>query len=244
MPRRKNLDIAEALGEDIDVTEDEANEANEIVAPEPRVTAPPAPPATVSLSMTDLQSIIRGAIEAAQGGQQQLAAAITEGIQSTTRHQNEFSPAVSVYNPAGDRDHPRPGLKCHMTLGFQHPKTKQIQPTYAFQPDDLTAYEQIALNTLEPWEGVVSLLDGTQIALSIVPTHNALNGSLERLVLVVPDFVTAKGSEKRNFVPSIPNLVAQITGRDYSTLSLDDLKWFMAEHREKRYVSERPTVAA
>jgi hypothetical protein len=242
MPRKKNLDIAEALGEDIDVTEEESMDANTII---PAAPAPVVPAPALSMTASDIQAIVRAAVEAAQGGNQELAQAITTGIQqSAGKHENETHPGVSVYNPAGERDHPRPGLKCRMTLGIRDPKTQVVSETYALDGDDLTAYEQIALNTLEPWEGKIELLDGTVIPLTIVPSYNDVTEALERLVLVLPQAVTGKGSEKKNMVPSIPSIVAQVTGRDFSRLSLDDLKWFMAEHRSGRYVSERSAVAA
>jgi hypothetical protein len=241
MPRKKNLDIAEALGEDIDVTEEESVEANTIV----KAPTPVAPTPTLSMTATDIGAIVRAAVEAAQGGNQELAEAITTGIkQSAPKRDNDNYPGVSALNPAGEREHPRPGLKCRMTLGIRDAKTRAVVETYAMDADDLTAYEQIALNTLEPWEGKISLLDGDVIPLAIVPTYNDVTEKLERLVLVLPQAVTGKGSEKKNMVPSIPNIVAQVTGKDFSRLSLDDLTWFMAEHRAGRYVSERTAVAA
>ena len=237
MPKRKNLDLAAEMGEEVDVTEEQANEANQIVA------APAAPLAPITLTFEQLQTLLstqgRDTMDHAA-----IASAITQGIQKTARHQNEVSPEISDFNPAGDRDHPRPGLKCKMSYGTRHPKTQQARITYPFMDGDLTAAEQIALNTLEPWEGIIHLLDGSERKLSLVPTYNDVSGVLERLIIVVPEAVTAKGSEIRNMLPGALNLVNQITGRDFSKLSLDDLKWFLKEHRNKNYVAVREVVAA
>ena len=241
MPRKKNLDLASELGEDIDVTEDEAIEAAELmntIVPEP--PAPVAPMAPITLTFEQLQQLLASNSQSHAA----LADAITQGIRQTKRHENEFSPDVSVFNPLGDRDHPRPGLKCKMTLATQDPRTNVVHGTYQFEDGDLTAYEQIAMNTLQPWSGVVALMDGALIKVSLVPTYNQIDNSLERLAIVIPAKVTEKGSQIKNMLPSITNLVAQITGHDYAKLSLDDLQWFMAEHRKKHYVAEREKAAA
>ncbi len=246
MPRKKNLDLAAELGEDIDVTEDEANEAATI-AETPAPVAPvavAAPMAPITLTFEQLQQLLAANRSDGANGSA-IADAITQGIQqSKGRHQNEFSPAISVLNPLGDRDHPRPGLKCKMTLATQDPRTKVVRETYPFEDDDLTAQEQIALNTLQPWSGVVRLLDESEIKVSLIPTYNQIDDSLEKLAIAVPAKVTEKGSQIKNSLPSIVNLVEQITGINFAKLSKDDLAYFMAEHRKKNYVAVRERVAA
>ena len=246
MPRKKNLDIAAELGEEIDVTEEQANAAREIVETPAPIVAPvaAAPMAPITLTFEQLQTLLasnRG--DSANGAA--IADAITQGIQQTKgKHQNETAPGVSVFNPLGDRDHPRPGLKCKMTLATQNAKTKVVRETYPYEDDDLTAHEQVALNTLEPWQGVVTLLDGAPIKVSLIPTYNQVDDTLEKLAIVIPAKVTEKGSHIKNMLPSICNLVEQITGHNYAKLSNDDLAWFMAEHRARRFVNTREQVAA
>lgn len=246
MPRKKNLDLASELGEDIDVTEDEAVEASAIVAPvvvEPAPVA--APSAPIAMTLEQLRALLAANSASSQQHTQALADALTQGIKQAQpqRPSNEVHPEVSEQNPLGERDHPRPGLKCKITLGIQDAKTKQIQPTYPFEADDLTAYEQIALNTLDQGEYQVRLFDGRAIKMQIIAEHDHLD-RLQRMVLVVPQHVTQKGSETRNMLPGPLALAQQISGHDYSRLSLDDLAWFMAEHRAGRYVSARESVAA
>lgn len=247
MAKRVIPEVAEAFGAD----PDEIAEATEVQAPvvpvaaAPPVAAPVAPTTAITLTFEQLQTLLASKSSDSQSNGD-LAAEIAKGIKNTreTPPQNQFAPDVSVFNPLGDRDHPRPGLKCRMTLGTQDPKSKQVSETYPFEEDDLTAYEQIALNTLQPWSGVVKRLDGAPMKVSLVPTYNSISDELDLLVIVVPAGVTEKKSHVKNMLPPPLDLVQQITGKDYSKLSLDDLKWFMAEHRAKRYVSERQQVAA
>lgn len=245
---RKNLDLAAELGEDVDVTEAEANAAREIVASPPPVAvapAPVAPSAPIAMTLEQLQALLAANSASTQQNTQALADALTQGIKQAQpqRPSNEIAPDVSDANPLGERDHPRPGLKCKVTLGIMDGKSKQIQPTYPFVADDLTAYEQIALNTLEKGEHQIKLYDGRAIKLQVIEEFDALD-RLQRMVLVVPQHVTQKGSETRNMLPGPLAIVQQITGIDYTRLSLDDLAWFMAEHRAGRYVAVREAVAA
>ena len=241
--KKKNLDLAAEMGEDIDVTEEEAMDANQMVekpAPVPAPVAAPSQP--IALTFEQLQALMQGA----QGNTQAIADALNKGIaqSKTPRPENQFAPEVSVFNPLGERDHPRPGLKCEVFLGAKD-RTGQVLSTYPYMPEDLTAYEQIALNTLTPGTHTLTLLDGAPIKLEIVAAKkDAVSEEITRLVLCVPQAVIEKRSQSKNMLPSICNIVEQVTGRNFAKLSLSDLEWFMAEHRAKRYVAEREPVAA
>lgn len=247
MPRKKNLDLAAELGEDVDVTEDEAVQAAAIVAPAP-VVAPVAPPQTFQMTEDGLQRMITAAVTAAAQGNQALADAVTAGIAATRKPIPEgtdaSNPRISVLNPLGDRDHPRPALRWEVFLGTFDQKTKQVQRTYPYLTDDLTVNEVIALNTLEP---ITTTLDFHGIGptrVSVIPERDAVTDAIYRLVITLPTNVTGKGSTVKNMLPGPCGLVAQLTGRDFSKLSGDELAWFMAEHRSGRYVTERKPVAA
>ena len=250
MPRKKNLDLAAELGEDVDVTEAEAAQASEIVAPVPPPAAPvaAAPAQTYNLTASDLQNMITAAVSAAAQGNQALADAVTAGIAATRKPIPEgtdaSNPRISVFNPLGDRDHPRPTLRYEVFLGTFDAKTKQVQRTYPFLDDDLTVNEVIALNTLEPVSTTLEFHGIGPTRVSVVPERDAVTDEIQRLVITLPTNVTGKGSTVKNMLPGPCGLVALLTGRDYSKLSNDDLAWFMAEHRAGRYVTEREPVAA
>lgn len=250
MPRKKNLDLAAELGEDVDVTETEAVQAAQIVAPVAPVpvAAPVAPQASFSMTADDIQKIVAAAVHATSAGNQALADAVTAGIAATRKPIPEgtdaSNPRISVLNPLGDRDHPRPTLRHEVFLGTFDAKTKQVQRTYPYLTDDLTVNEVIALNTLEPSVTTIEFHGIGPTKVSVVPERDAVTDEIHRLVIALPTNVTGKGSTVKNMLPGPCGLVAQITGRDYSTLAGEELAWFMAEHRAGRYVTERVAVAA
>lgn len=251
MPRRTNVDLRAELGEDIDLTEDEANAAREIIAPVVVVPAPVAvsPSAPLSVTLEQLQALMASATAGSAASTAALAQMVTQGIAQAHKPvpegTDQSNPRISDQNPLGDRDHPRPALKCEVFLGTQDGKTQQIARTYPFDGDDLTVSEIMALNTLESGNFSVKLHDGTPIKVSVVPEYDDATDALRRLVIVVPGTVTGKNSQLKNMLPGPCNLVSQITGgRDFSRVSNDDLAWFMAEHRKKNYVAVREAVTA
>lgn len=248
MKKKVIPEVAEAFGADPDELAEQADapEIVEPVAPPPPVVAQPVAAAQpITMTFEQLQALMAANSASTQQNTQALAAALTQGIKESQpqRPSNEVAPGISDLNPLGERECPRPGLKCDFTLGIKDPKSGQIQRTYPWEADDLRADEQIALNVLPPGEFRVRLYDGYEIKVQVVQQFDDLD-RLQRTVIVLPQQVTQKGSDKRNMLPGPVNLVAQITGKDFSTLSLDDLAWFMAEHRSGRYVSERTAVAA
>jgi hypothetical protein len=250
MAKRVIPEVAEAFGADPDeLAEAPIAETIPETIPAP-VAAPVAPAAAapISMSISDIQAIVATAIAASQQGNQNLAEIVTQGIAQARKPIPEgtdaSNPKISVFNPLGDRDYPRPGLKCEFTYGTQDAKTKQISRTYPLEAEDLTVIEQIALNTLEAGHYSIKLHDDTPIKLSIVPDLDPATDVLTRMVLVVPQIVTGKGSALKNMLPGPIDIVRQVTGKDFSTLAGADLAWFMAEHKAKRYVSTREEVAA
>lgn len=246
--RKRNVDLEAEMGADIDLTEEEANDARTLVeTPIAKVVETPAP-SHLTMSVSDIQAIVKTAVEAAQSGNAAIADIVTQGIAQARKPipegTDQSNPRISVFNPLGDRDHPRPLLKCEMFLGTQDGEGKPIQRTYPFNQDDLTVHEILALNILEPGQHEIALYDGMTVSLKIVPEYDQATKALRRLVLVVPSTVTGKGSALKNMLPGPTQIVGQITGVHFGQKPLDELAWFMAEHRKKNYVSKREAVAA
>jgi len=248
--KKKNLLVADALRDEgdpeVELTEEEDTPVETTTPVPAQPVAPPAAPASFSMTAVDLQAMVAAAVTAAQAGNTALAQAVTKGIADAREPipENKFAPDVSDFNPLGERAHPRPALKCEMFYGSIDPKTKAVSRTYPLLQEDLTAAEIVALNTLEPQNTHITLHDGATIKFAIVPEHDPATDELRRLILCVPQSVIGKGSALKNMLPGLVRIVAQVTGHDYSALSRDDLAWFMAEHRAKRYVRVREVVAA
>jgi hypothetical protein len=121
-------------------------------------------------------------------------------------HENVFNPPmVSHYNPLGERDFPRPDLKCDVSwTGFKLNK------------ECLTRDEIELLNRLEPGDYTVRKGDGAQI--QFVVTEKVGNaGKRERLSIFYP----CKSSEDRSNHLSMANYMRQVLGEDVTN---DDLR--------------------
>ena len=244
--KKRNLDLAAELGEDIDVTEEESIEANTRVAVAPEPVAP-VPMAPIALTLEQIQALMASATAGSAANNAALAESITQGIAQARKPipegTDQSNPRISDANPLGDRDHPRPLLKCEFFLGTQNADGK-VARTYPYEQGDLTVREILALNILQPGHFSIALHDGATIILSVVPEHDGATDALRRLVLVLPGVVTEKKSALKNMLPGPCGIVAQITGVDFSKLKGDALAWLMAEHRAGRYVASREEVAA
>lgn len=251
--RKKNIDIQEAItGEEMDVDEIPDTVAPVVPAP-PVAAAPVATGPSVTLTFEQMKELMGlSSVQATEMMTSAMAAQSKTNAEAAARVRNPIPegtdasyPRISVLNPLGERDHPRPGLKCEFFLGTRMPKTKQVQRTYPWVADDLSAHEQIALNTLVPTSKTILLRDDSEAKCEVVATSaDDITGEITRMVVVLPPHLLEKKSQSKNNIPGICDLVAQLTGRDFARLSPDDLAWFMAEHRKKHFVSVRESVAA
>lgn len=105
---------------------------------------------------------------------------LAQGVQSLVDHENarpkenRQHPGISSLNPLGERDHPRPELKCKMYwVGFKVTK-------------DSSSREEIELlNRLEPGNYRVTKANGRTIPFT-VEARKGLNDKLERMMIHFP----------------------------------------------------------
>lgn len=176
------------------------------------------------------------------------ADAIAKAIDRTQRRtpENINGPEISDLNPFGDRDNPRPGLKCDWFYGMIDEKTKKAMNSgVEMDPKSLSVWEQMALNVLEPMQGQVERLDGASMPVTVAATLDDF-GKVRLMTLAFPANVVGKKGENRNMVPAITDLVFQITGHDFNRkrLSTEETLRLMAEHRKGNYDVPRKAVAA
>lgn len=244
MSRKRNVDLEAEMGADIDLTEEEANDARTIVpAPQPVVAAQP-----LTLTIDDIKQLVATAISASQQGNANLADIVTQGIAQARKPIPEgtdaSNPRISDRNPLGERDHPLPLLKCEFFLGTQDNDGK-ITRTYPYEHGDLTVHEILALNTLQPCVTSIRLHDGAAIKVNVVQERDGATDKLRRMVIVLPTAVTEKKSAIKNMLPGPCNLVAQITGApDVSRLNGAALAEVMAAHRRGEYITEPEKAVA
>lgn len=84
---------------------------------------------------------------------------------------NPFAPDVNVFNPRGERDHPRPRLKCKMFLPWEA------------EWESLTREEIQLLNLLEPGDYYVMRNDESRVMVTVRATINVNTGGYDRLLM-------------------------------------------------------------
>jgi len=130
-------------------------------------------------------------IEAIRGGQadrvEAEAAIHAKAMKAQLHPVNETCPEKSVYNPLGERDHPRPPLKCEMFLG-----------PYPLEAQTLLTKEIEYLNKLEPGSYEVTKGDGTVVPFNVIPKFRVDGRTVERFTIAFP---CGDDEQKQNFPP-------------------------------------------
>jgi hypothetical protein len=138
-------------------------------APVPPVSAAAEP---ITLSMDQLSAIVAMAVKTAMEGS---AEANAFAMKKALKPENDPAPMISAFNPAGDRDHPRPKLKCEFTLFDGIP----IDGTTD------TVEELELMNKMVAGDYFVSKSDGTLVPFKVREIRNDL-GQLRRIDLSFP----------------------------------------------------------
>jgi hypothetical protein len=102
----------------------------------------------------------------------------------------------SAFNPDGDRDHPRPKLKCHMYFGSAPLGSPKEVTT-------LTHAEIVALNGLTPGHYRIRKMDGTRMVVEVKGQMNS-NRQLDRLWILLPE-----GDDQKNLYPPMADFASQ-----------------------------------
>jgi len=147
--------------------------------PEPEPEPLPPPDQVVpGLTMTHQQMIemisasVTAAVTAASKAQ---ADPLADAMKRALKPENAFSPQFSVFNPAGERDHPRPQLRCPYTLFDGIPIDGTTE----------TVEELTLMNGLEAGEYFVTKSDNSLIPFRVTEHRNDL-GVLKRVDISFP----------------------------------------------------------
>jgi hypothetical protein len=101
--------------------------------------------------------------------------------------ENDTHPDISVFNPRGERDHPRPQLVCEMFLG-----------PYLLERQTLTVKECELLNQLEPGLYDITKADGSVVPFHVIPRLKVDGRTIDRITIAFP---CADDDQKQNFPP-------------------------------------------
>ncbi len=137
-----------------------------------------------------------------------------------TMPENRFPPLVSCFNPEGDRDHPRPELKCPV-----------FHDAYRLEREQLSTAEINLLNNLQPGNYKVTKADGTIIPFDVAGEFDN-GGKLQKMRFAFP----SKGDERHNHL-GLSAYLREIQGIKAPTVQqleaeLAKLKLDLAEARD------------
>ncbi|MCU0521422.1 MAG: hypothetical protein MUF84_12100 [Anaerolineae bacterium] len=127
---------------------------------------------TITLTKEQFDTLLAGRGTAPEG---LTAEALASAFAKANRHENPQAPMVSVYNPRGETNHPRPRLRA---------KTRQ---NGAELHEDTLMWEEIeALNALPAGEFRVTKGTGNKIAFTVRMTRGADEESVESVDIHFP----------------------------------------------------------
>ena len=95
------------------------------------------------------------ALQGLKAGQMQAAQLQADMQRRVTRPENNFPPNISSFNPRGDKDFPRPALKCPMLI------------PWPVEAEAHTREELELLNLLEPGEFMITRTDRSKVKLTV-----------------------------------------------------------------------------
>lgn len=148
-----------------------------------------------------------------------------QAMQQALKPENAFHPGVSCYSyPEGDRDKPRPALRCAMTwVGA------------VIDPETEHWYELELLNQIQPGEYRVTNADMSQTTLTVRPEMDSTTGKLDKLHLSFP----VRDGQSRNVSPKAVWLL-EAQGKSYMEAMTEWLQTMLADQKAKT----RQTVSA
>lgn len=125
---------------------------------------------TVTLTVEELKELIasKSSTTATPFDMEAFARANAEANRQALRPENTVAPGISVYNPLGDRDHPKPPLIC-----------KMFHNGIELEPEHLTRDEIDLLNRIKGGRYFVTKTDGTRLQV-IVQDEQDEGGKLNR----------------------------------------------------------------
>lgn len=153
--------------------------------------------------------------EAFQSMMAQMAATMAEQTRLAREPipENKVAPGVSAFNPKGDRDFPRPDLKCPVFLG-QYDDDGKIEAAYPVLEDTSTVEELTLCNQLEQGDALIERNDG-EIGKVVIQARRDGSGKLNRLVIAFPYGWMSK--EKQAGIPPFKKILRAIVEQQPQT---------------------------
>lgn len=150
----------------------------------------PMDPTLVAL-LSGMMETMKALVEQQVAGNKSSA----DALRKSQDPSNPFAPDISVFNPRGERDHPRPQLKCRMFLPWEAER------------ESLTREEIELLNLLEPGEFYVQRNDESRIMVTVAGTTNPNTSRPDRILM---NSETALNNDYHALMPPLRKWLRQI----------------------------------
>lgn len=146
-------------------------------------------------NVTDMMAKLAAALE--RVSEASIEGAKIQAAESRRIHRpsNDVVPMTSTLNPRGQRDFPKPPLKCVMLI------------PWLADYDSLTREEVQLLNLLEPGTFVVRKMDGTKVKIDVQITYGLDEVTPSRLLM---NHETAFNNDNHKWMPPLVDLLRQI----------------------------------
>ena len=152
-------------------------------------------PQFITLSPEQFAQIV-GSREGSDDYLRKMAEFQAQATKKALRPENEQAPGISAFNPLGERDHPRPKLKC-----------KMFWVGYPLEIEALTREEATLLNRVEQvGQFTFTRADGSPDTIEVRGTRDA-NGTWQQI-----EFLFACQGDKKNNLPPMTAMLRDILG--------------------------------
>lgn len=167
----------------------------------------PGSPNSDSAQMAQAIALLAGAMERMSSGQLEGSRLIADATKKAQRPSNEVYPAISAFNLRGDKDFPKPQLKCEMLL------------PWPADHDGSTREEVELLNLLQQGEYTVTRNDMTKIKLQVIVTTKLDSDEPSRLVI---NHSTAFNNDYHRTLPPLTVMLRQMLKQSLATRAAAD----------------------
>ena len=157
---------------------------------------------------------LTSAFERMAANQLEAADRVARATRIAARPSNEAVPMISVLNPRGDKDFPRPPLKCRILFPWQ------------VEHESCTREEIELINLLIPGDFMVERNDGTKVKLTVRATYKADSDTVDTLFI---NHDTAFNNDYHWLMPPMRSILRQMLRQNPKTKALANVVLSMEE---------------
>lgn len=147
------------------------------------------------------------AFERIAGAQLEGADRIARATKTAGRPDNQSPPGISVFNPRGDKDFPKPPLKA------------QIFAPWPVEHESITREEVELFNLIQPGDYIVVRNDGTKAKFMVKATYKMDSDVMDRILI---NHDTAFNNDNHTLIPPLTSVLRQMLKQNPKTRTAAD----------------------